>query len=362
MINFFDLDIKRAAVHRLIEKDSGTPHATIVESRELLKLDENVVYTMLERLSKAAEKKSKTFDLAIDQTASSSFFGYASEISELDDNLFVNHSIKIAQLLAMAQVSSRFPGGFVIVLDAEKSNTKKKVSIVIKAELHDALIYYDDSLRLLENVFMSPSQKLFKFGMIYEYDEHEKEELPEGLEFPNNDWGAMIYDEQFRIDSKPAEYFYKDFLGFTTETNGLIQSKRFYDKTENFIQNYYEDFADKQDMLTRLNETFLVDEKPNIDTKDFSEKLLGKEELKKQYENEVAAKIPEKIEKNPQLLKSNLSSKKITFPGNIKISGPANNVDANIEIIDNEEDIKNLTSFSSSYTIIKIAGKPYTKE
>ncbi|MDC1068641.1 nucleoid-associated protein [Candidatus Kapabacteria bacterium] len=362
MINFFDLDIKRAAVHRLIEKDAGQPHASIVESNELLALDENVVYTMLERLSKAAEKKNKTFDLSINDTHQSSFFGYASEISELDDNLFIRHSIKISQLLAQAQVSSRFPGGYVVVLDAVKSNSKNKVCIVVKAELHDALIYYEDSLRLLENVFMSPSQKLFKFGMIYQYDEHEKLDLQDNLEFPNDSWGAMIYDEQFRIDSKPAEYFFKDFLGFSTDSNGLIQSKRFYDKTENFIQNYYEDFNEKQDMLTRLNETFIMDDQQEIETKNFSERLLGKEELKKQYENEVVAKIPEKIEKNPQLIKSNLSSKKITFPGNIKISGPTNNVEANVEIITDDEDLKNLTTLSSSYTIIKVAGKPYTKD
>ena len=33
-------------------------------------------------------------------------------------------------------------------------------------------------------------------------------------------------NEQFRIDSKPAEYFYRGFLGLTTKNNPIIESKR----------------------------------------------------------------------------------------------------------------------------------------
>lgn len=361
MINFFDLNIKRTAVHRLIAKEPGQPYAQIIESENLLNLDENVAYTILERLSNASEKKNKTFNLSIADTADSSFFGFAKEFSVLNDQSFLSHSVKISQKLAIAQTSARLPGGYVIVIDAEKNNSKNRVAIVIKAELHDALIFYQDSLRLLEDVFLSPSQKLFKFGVLHEYDEHEKVELHVNLEYPNDSWGGMLYDEQFRVESKPAEYFYKDFLGFGTERNGEIQSKRFYDKTENFIKNYYEDYVEKKEMLSKLNDTFTKEESQELSANEFSNKLIGSDELKKQYDNEVSSKMPEIIKKNPSLIRNSLVSKRINFPGNVKITGPAENIDSNVEIIDSDEDLKNISTMSSSYTIIKIAGKPFSK-
>jgi hypothetical protein len=69
----------------------------------------------------------------------------------------------------------------------------------------------------------------------------------------------LLLDNQFRIDSKPAEYFYKDFLGFSVENNPKIQSKRFYEATENFIMNSIDSLDQKNTMLDALHAEFQIE-------------------------------------------------------------------------------------------------------
>lgn len=362
MINLLNLNLKRAIVHTIFAKEEGQESALMVPSESLITIDENVSYTILERLSKSIEKKAKTFSLTIDDSHSTSFYHFAHNISELNDDEFKDSSGKIAQLLANAQTSSRHSGGYLIIIDAENDGDGRKAVIVIKAELQEALVYYEQDIKLIQNLFLSPAQKMFKFGMIYQRDEPEKADLPENFTDINKEWGSVIFDEQFRVDSKPAEYFYKDFLGFTTIDNAPIQTKRFFDKTEQFIKNYYEDYVQKDDVLRKLNDTLIDEQNRDLNPLEFLDNTFEKEELKEQYKNEVLSTLPPNISKDNTLIRSNLNIKKINFPNNIKISGPIDFMDVNVEIIKDDDELREISTNQSSYTIVKIFGKPYSKE
>ncbi len=362
MLNLFDLNFKRGIVHTIFEKEAGQEHALLVDSESLISIDENVSYTISERLSKATEKQTKTFKLTIDETSSTSFFGIASEIGLQSEDEFIDSSKRIALLLAQAQTSSRHSGAYLIVLDAESNNTGKRVLIVIKAEMQDALVYYENDLKLIQNLFLSPAQKMFKFCVLYQREPSEIGDLPESYREPDIEWGTILFDEQFRIDSKPAEYFYKDFLGLTTINNAPIQTKRFFDKTEQFVKNYYEDYSKKDEILGKLNDTLMNEANIDIQLDDFINESIEKEELKQQYKNEVASGMPRKFQKDNALIRSNLNNKKISFPNNIKVSGPIDFMEFNVEIIDSEEELRNISTNQSSYTILKITGKPYSNE
>lgn len=362
MINFFDIDFSRAIIHKIIPKDAGTESALSVESNDIINLDENVVYTITERLTKALEKKTKTFELNIEQTHSTSFFQFANEMIGNDNSIFIDNSKKISNLLANSQTSAKHSGGYLIVLEGKKSNSEKKVLMVIKAELQEAFIYYDNDIKLIENVFLSPAQKMFKFGMIYQRETNEIETLPHYISEPNVEWGCLIYDEQFRVDSKPAEYFYKDFLGFTTINNAPIQTKMFYNKTEEFVKNYYDSYDKKNEILNKLSDRLIDETYDYINPNIIADELFTKPELKEQFNNEVSTTLPLNIHKDNLLIRSNLNIKKINFPNNIKISGPADYMDVNVEVINSKEELEKLSTEQSSYTIIKISGKPYSKE
>jgi len=135
-------------------------------------------------------------------------------------------------LLARAQTKQSIPGGYLIVMDCSDATSDYFACIVIKAEPHEALqlarIDGRDQLAVLDKVFLSPSQKFFKIGIIYQRSDEENVDL-------NHQYGTLLFDDQFRPDGQPAEYFYKDFLGFSANRNNKIQSKRFYHKTESFI-------------------------------------------------------------------------------------------------------------------------------
>jgi len=360
MVNFYDLNIKRVIMHTVLSKDVGQEHALAMESQELLEVDETAMYTLLERLSEASEKKTKAFNLELGATHQSSFWGYAKDLRESSDPQFIQYTQKITQLLAQAQTSSSFPSGYLLIIDAT-TGEDKEVVIAIKAELQNAFIYHDSSLQLLENVFLSPSQKLFKFGVVYKYDDYDKQELKDDLEESNNEWGCFLFDDQFRAESKPAEYFYSDFLGFTVEHNPKIQTKKFYEATEIFIQNYVDNLDDKKEMFEKLDHEFNFNEEPNLSPNQFASSNF-KTDLKDQYNNEIVKYLPKEIVKDATLISSNLKSKKITFPSNIKVSGPQSAMETNVQVLTNNEELKDLNLSQSSYTIVKIMGKPYSKE
>ena len=362
MINFFNLEYKRAIIHTIIAKDVATESAIAVLSDEIINLDESVNYIINERLAKAVEKKTKTFDLSIEETHSSSFFQFATELLGAEDNIFISNTKKIANLLANAQTSARHTGGYLIILEAVRNENDNKVLILIKAELQEAFLFYDNDIKLIENVFLSPAQKMFKFGMIYQREPNEIEALPEFLNEPNIEWGTLIYDEQFRVDSKPAEYFYKDFLGLTTINNAPIQTKKFFNKTEEFIKNYFNTFEAKYEVLNKLTDKLSDETLDSIVPFEIAEDLFESNEFREQYNNEVSQLLPPNIGKDNLLIKSNLNIKKLSFPNNIKISGPSDYVDVFVEVINTQEDLQKLSTDQSSYTIIKITGKPYSKE
>lgn len=362
MLNLFNLNFKRAIVHTIFAKEEGQENSLLVDNDSLITIDENVSYTFSERLSKALEKQTKTFKLTIEDVHSTSFFGISKDLNEKSDEEFIENSKRIALLLAQAQTSSRHSGGYLIVIDAEMDSNQNKVVIVIKAELQDALVFYENDIKLIQNLFLSPAQKMFKFAIMYQRTEDEIETIPENFTEPNIEWGSILFDEQFRIDSKPAEYFYKDFLGFTTIDNAPIQTKRFFNKTEQFVQNYIEDYDKKNEILNKLTDSLIDELNPAINPLMFSDELFEKEELKEQYKNEVITTLPENINKDNLLIRSNLNNKKIIFPNNIKVSGPVDYMDINVEIINSEEEFKNLSINQTNYTIIKVVGKPYSKE
>jgi hypothetical protein len=203
---------------------------------------------------------------------------------------------------------------------------------------------------------------MFKFCILYQREINEIADLPDNFREPDIEWGSILFDEQFRIDSKPAEYFYKDFLGLTTINNAPIQTKRFFDKTEQFVKNYYEDYNKKEELLGLLNDTLTSEANLDIQVDTFINESIDKEELKLQYKNEVASGMPAKFKKDNSLIRSNLNNKKISFPNNIKVSGPIDFMELNVEIIDTEEKLSTISTNQSSYTIIKISGKPYATE
>jgi hypothetical protein len=360
MINFFDVNFDRVIVHKIIPKTKDTDAGSTLVADHLVEVSPQTLQTIQDRLFEAASS-SKYFQLAIDDSTESGFYGYAKDLHDCPEARFIEYTGKMAQLLADAIKTGAIPGGYLIILQGKTERTDKKVIVAIKAEMHDAMTFRNNEINLIEDVFLSPSKKFFKVGVLFEYNEPQKEDFTE-FEFPNNLWGAFIFDQQFRPESSLAEYFYRDFLGFTTELNPKIQSRRFYNETEKFILENVLELNTKRDMLNLLDYEFTQNTSENdISPRQFADTYIHDEVLNQDYKDDIAEYLPSIIEKDTSLIKSKLFNKQIIFPNNIKIAGSKDAIEANVEIIANEEDLRELSTLQEGYTIIKIKGRPYDK-
>lgn len=360
-INYNDLIITRAIIHKIIEKEPGQETATTDPGNELMKLNDEVIGILLKRINDAAGKHSKAFVLDIENNAEKSFYGYCKELSDQNDVDFIASTVKIAELLAESQNRSTIPGGYLLFLDC--LNDSFPVYIALKAEPHEALQLPsgNQQITLLKEVFLSPSQKLYKFGVLAATTDDLKHDSK--LEIINKNYTAFLFDDQFRTESRPAEYFYKHFLGFSTDKNSKIQTQRFFNSTEQFILNNVQSEEDKLEMLDALRVEMVVNQEATITPKEFAESFFPDNGLKDRYKAVVVNELPwSTIVKDNLLVKTKLSKRKLEFSSDITLAGPNDNFMSKVKIVRSRDDISGLDFESTAYTIVKIAGKPFKNE
>jgi hypothetical protein len=358
MIDFNNLIVNRLIIHTINAKQDGQDHATVEASNEISNIDDNVLDIIKNRLIDAAGRNSKAFELEIENSSADSFFELSREISELDEAAFINRTTEIAELLADSQRRVSIPGGYLLLLDCFDNERNLPVVIVIKAEPHEALQFSINGghtqVNVLHKVFLSPSQKLYKIGIIYKKNDIETENV-------NDQCGCFLYDDQFRTDTHPAEYFYKDFLGFTVGNNAKIQSQRFYDKTKNFILTNVSDLETKTLLVSALKNEFSINQTDIVNPINFATTYMPTQNgLRDSYIGDVCQELPFSIIKDDCLIRTKLTKRKIDFPCNINLIGPEEGFDNRVEIISDPNAIQNLEADNPSYTIVKIIGKPYT--
>ena len=352
MINFNFLHVNRLIIHTIVAKQEGQDSATVRPSQEISTIDESGLEIIKTRLIDAAGRHSKAFELKIENTNVDSFFDLTRNLSELDNSEFIQKTYHIADLLADSQRTTSIPGGYLLVLDCMDTQANKPVIIAIKAEPHEALQFSTDSennqITVLNRVFLSPSQKLYKIGVLFEKEE-------------DSVFSGFLYDDQFRTDSHPAEYFYKDFLGFSIGENSKIQSHRFFDKTTKFIYNNVQNTELKFNLLLALKNEFVTSQDVTISPMIFADTFMPMANgIRDAFIQDVCSELPHSIVKSNVLIKTRLNKRKIDFPSNINIAGPEIDFDNRVEIIDNSNSISELDANNSTYTIIKILGKPFT--
>lgn len=357
MIDFNNLLVNRLIIHTINAKQDGQDCATVDASNEISEIEHNVLEIIRDRLIDAAGRNSKAFELDIDNANQDSFFDLSNDIGELNETDFIQRTTEIAEILAESQRRVSIPGGYLLILDCLDNDTNLPVVIVIKAEPHEALQFLIDGghtqVNVLNKVFLSPSQKLYKIGIIYKKTEEETETV-------NDQFGSFLYDDQFRTDTHPAEYFYKDFLGLTVGKNSKIQSQRFYDKTKNFVVTNVQDFEVKSALVSALKNEFTINQNDTINPINFANTYIPTQGgLRDLYIGDICQELPLTIVKDDSLLKTRLTKRKIDFPSNINLSGPEDSFDNRVEII-NQDSIASLDADNPYYTIIKIMGKPYS--
>ncbi len=336
MRSFPDIVIERAIVHRINRKEELTEHATLTPSENVIQFSGEIKEMILKRIASALRNDYRTFALNIEDTSPGSFFGLCQDLGSTTNDVFLERSIALGERLASQQKSSSIPGGFFVLLQAHYGEDSKAMAIAIKAEPHEALRHItDDSgrsrIELLKSVFLSPSQKLFKIGILFEHEEITGDEI-------NDIFGCLVYDAQFRVENSPAEYFYKEFLGLTTIENAKIQSKRFFEKTEEFAESFGTDHFDIGSLREALRGELMNNEAPMISPVEFANSHIAEEDTRNEYLRQVADFMPEAFPKDISLINQQLRTRKIEFENRVKVVGPEDEFNRSVEILEQSQD------------------------
>ncbi|MEA5460606.1 nucleoid-associated protein [Arcicella sp. LKC2W] len=352
------LDIANSTFHRIITHKilpkTNELDASVEEYESILSVENEIIDILKTRINDACGQESKSFNLEISDSTEKSFYNYSHNLRELDDTNFINRSKQIAWLLAESQDSKRVPGGYLIIIDASDVDNKK-IIITIKVELHEALISTQDEnknskIEVIKNIFLSPSGKFYKIGILFQKDKLQSKQ-------PNDCFGSILYDDQFRPGLQPAEYFYSKFLGFSIANNDKLQTKDFYDRFIKIIESNITDYSQQRDLIVFLKGLFKLDKTGLINPKEIGEKFID-ENLRKAYNNEILSRFPRSFIKNNTLINFDLKKRKLCFLDKVKIEAPEDVFEENISIINSQEELDAVWDDKNRYTIIKIKGLP----
>lgn len=361
MINIPQSVFEKIIVHTVFKKRKDQQHSHCQFEPEALTVEGRIVELLKERINNAVGIESKSFKLKIIDFGDESFFKQAHDIIHNDGD-FVAISQRIAQKLAVSQTSSNISGGYIFIVKGTSSNNENFV-IALKAEVHNALslkhVNGRVDIQYIEDIFLSPSTKFYKLGIIYE-------ETNEQETFPNNVYSSLLFDNQFNPTLNPAEFFTKDFLGFDLNSNDKIQTRRFYDQVNSFICEQITDPIIRMELTSLVKNIMKYDVSNIIDPESFRDKFFGdNDDLKQRFSTQILINYPRQIVKNTSLLDFSLKTKKVFFPNKIKVEGPEETFDRNVRVFPhiNEEIMKAILSDGlDNKSLILVKGEPYGRE
>lgn len=334
MFDINSSELRRLIIHKIIPKTPKVA-AYAEHSSEICSFNLNEEKALKERFHLAMTKTNKTFKLEIENIErDNSFFDLSVKLKDASNDDFILHSQTIANLLAESHYRTNIPGGYLLVMDGFDSAGNFYVAVV-KAEFQNAFTFNKNSLELLQNIFLSPAKEFYKIGILLADSNSNKE-------FPNDSYSSYMYDDQYTLQNKDlTEYFYSNFLGFTTDKNDKLLTKKFYDLSSDFLMENVDNIDDRNGLTSALRTLLREDVTGIISVKDFSDKHIeGK--IKEKFDKTVSKEFPLSFTKNLGLIDKKLRLDRVTIPLSyaIKLEGTSEKIKAHSKVIRNpsEED------------------------
>jgi hypothetical protein len=344
----------RIIIHQIHAKTPTEDFSSVTLAESILSLSEPVISTLKNRISQALQKESRAFDAAIANISPGSFYDLSTSLWASSTQEFIEISGRLAALLAEAQRRIIIPESYLIIIKGVLN--RLNFTLVIKAELHEALFENRTdghiTIELIERVFLSPANKLYKIGLIYNSTNPDPDAAG-----PNHDNCCLLYDDNNNLIGDPAEYFYRDFLGFDPSNDARLKTKQFYKRLVDYVQSDITEGNLKQDLFNAIETVFYADQTALIDPIGFMETYIP-EGCKSKYVDKILSHYTRPFIKDVSLIQRSVNKKRITF-GNIKIEGPIDEFNQRITLVPAEEIINLDPSSLSEFTFVKIHGRPY---
>lgn len=319
MIQFNVLEINRVIMHRILEKSMQNPvrqHVAVDPINQLVNLTDNIKNLIRKRLTESCGRQGKAFELQIEKDEEGSCFDYVRDLHEMLEPNFIQTSEDVATLLANAQdQKGSIPGGYFLLVDAHimHNNTAFPVYIIMKAEKQEALSAVNNGVEALENVFLSPAQKMYKVGIF------EQTALAQPL--TKTCFQAYLFDSQFNDGTALAEYFYKGFLGLTISGNSQVQTKMFYDKFSAIVDTEYKNQPELRNQCRDLLRAEMNNQQHNVNPRQVINTIVppNKRDV---FIAKVGNKFPNNFVKDTNLIRTKIENQSYFFSKSIRLSAP----------------------------------------
>lgn len=325
---FQNLTIQRTIIHEVFKRTDGPTPLEPRYATAVIELSTDARDALQQRITAALGHASHGVEMRIRRTGEESIWARTKQILRpaTEHAAFITASQAITASLANAQTNRTIPGGVVVVVQGTAGYPPSPMTCIIKAEPHAGFTRKisqagELELEFLKDLILTPQSKLYKIGAFLIADP-----VAATDEQPTLGWRAFIFDDQITAGNKQtaAQYFYETFLGLGFPENSAWQTKQFHTLTKEFIRGANIPEETKSDLLGALTTYLKVDQSATIQVDQFAESYMQAPELKDSYSAYMQVKnFPiEAIFKDISEVKNVLRDRKVTFNGNIRLTGP----------------------------------------
>lgn len=321
------LTIRRIAVHTIPKRGDGKIAATPIYATLLTLLNPSGLDVFQKRITSALGKRSHGVELTIVDSQQDSFMQHAVKLMYVNDAQFLLDSKVLAKKLADIQASRDLAASKLLIIDGSIGEGQRKFLAVIKADLQDG--FKDDDVSgaaLLENLFLTPTQRLYKIGLLEEVvaNPAEEDDLRDA-----DDFKIHLFDHLISaLETKSAaHYFYRQFLGSDILHSQKKITRDFYDLTIKYINASTVDRDTKFDLVDALR-TELRSNRATIHSETFATDHMG-EELQQGYLDFLAQNNfnYDNFSKDTEFIKGKLKRRqRMKFSHGVEISAPADSL------------------------------------
>ena len=328
-IVFCNWAISRIVAHEIYVADEPRKQPTYGTS--LLSLDSKAKDIFQERLQQALSNDSKSMEMEIEKTDDRSFFYATQKILSVQNNEeFIDISKQIADMLHAASNNRSIPGGLLLVFSGTVSAYNRAFVGALKAESQTGFTRRQTdrgpTLALLEELFLTPSAKMYKIGIFLENQAH-----ADFSEAQANLFVPYVYDAAMSKSNREssARYFYDTFLGCRFPNDSARMTKKFFELTKDFIFSISGFDEEKKMQAYAALQAYLRSAESQIHVEKFASTYLHTPSDRDAYKTWMRGKdFPTTaLHKDTKDISRKLTMRKIKFGRDIRLTGPSDAMD-----------------------------------
>ena len=325
------LNITNAIAHQVFPRDKVSKQPVPPKcSAHAFTLSATVTDVLRKRVTAAISQNAHGFEMGIQKHGSDSFCNVGGDIATGNVAAFVTLSQQLATSLNIAQSVRNLPGGALIIMRCTIGAAALPCCILIKAELQDGFTMEyangDFAVRLLEELLLTESQRLYKMGILVQETAFPKR--TDGTHAPAG-FKAFVFDYQMssKETREAAHYFSVEFLGLSRLPSARQSTQNYYEATREFIKNSAMNDDQKISAYDALR-VYLKSNAATINPTTFANNHFPTPEVRDlyaQYLDEMGVGTAT-IDKDIANIKSKLSRPKMTFSSGVSIVAPGERV------------------------------------